>query len=295
MKRIFTIITLILATCAIVVAKPYRISEVPNVQLADRNCYTSNPDGILSDEAVRAIDTACDSLRTKGVAQIAVVAVRDIASDDVFSFAYDLFSSWGVGLDKSDNGLGIILVLDKREIRFVTGYGLEGILPDAVCKRIQQRYMVGPLGAGDYDKGMIDGIAAVATLLSSGELPTTSGEEITTGEIIAVFGAMFTIFVLFVLLIVVIYRAAHRCPKCGKYHLKQVNSQIVKNSRLYQVIDKTFVCPDCGHSLIKRVRQEKANAVIIGGGGRGGGFGGGSFGGGFGGGSFGGGGAGSKF
>lgn len=295
MKRIFTIITLILATCTIVVAKPYRISEVPNVQLADRNCYTSNPDGILSDEAVRAIDTACDSLRTKGVAQIAVVAVRDIASDDVFSFAYDLFSSWGVGLDKSDNGLGIILVLDKREIRFVTGYGLEGILPDAVCKRIQQRYMVEPLGAGDYDKGMVDGVAAVATLLSSGELPTTSGEEITTGEIIAVFGAMFTIFVLFVLLIVVIYRAAHRCPKCGKYHLKQVNSQIVKNSRLYQVIDKTFVCPDCGHSLIKRVRQEKANAVIIGGGGRGGGFGGGSFGGGFGGGSFGGGGAGSKF
>ena len=295
MKRIFTIITLILATCAIVVAKPYRISEVPNVQLADRNCYTSNPDGILSDEAVRAIDTACDSLRTKGVAQIAVVAVRDIASDDVFSFAYDLFSSWGVGLDKSDNGLGIILVLDKREIRFVTGYGLEGILPDAVCKRIQQHYMVGPLGAGDYDKGMVDGVAAVATLLSSGELPTTSGEEITTGEIIAVFGAMFTIFVLFVLLIVVIYRAAHRCPKCGKYHLKQVNSQIVKNSRLYQVIDKTFVCPDCGHSLIKRVRQEKANAVIIGGGGRGGGFGGGSFGGGFGGGSFGGGGAGSRF
>lgn len=295
MKRIFTIITLILATCTIAVAKPYRINEVPNVQLADRNCYTSNPDGILSNEAVRAIDLACDSLRTKGVAQIAVVAVRDIASDDVFSFAYDLFSSWGVGLDKSDNGLGIILVLDKREIRFVTGYGLEGILPDAVCKRIQQRYMVGPLGAGDYDKGMVDGVAAVATLLSSGELPTTSGEEITTGEIIAVFGAMFTIFVLFVLLIVVIYRAAHRCPKCGKYHLKQVNSQIVKNSRLYQVIDKTFVCPDCGHSLIKRVRQEKANAVIIGGGGRGGGFGGGSFGGGFGGGSFGGGGAGSKF
>ncbi len=295
MKRIFTIITLILATCAIVVAKPYRISEVPNVQLADRNCYTSNPDGILSDEAVRAIDTACDSLRTKGVAQIAVVAVRDIASDDIFSFAYDLFSSWGVGLDKSDNGLGIILVLDKREIRFVTGYGLEGILPDAVCKRIQQRYMVGPLGAGDYDKGMVDGVAAVATLLSSGELPTTNEEEITTGEIIAVLGSMFTIFVLFVLLIVVIYRAAHRCPKCGKHHLKQVNSQIVKNSRLYQVIDKTFVCPDCGHSLIKRVRHEKANAVIIGGGGRGGGFGGGSFGGGFGGGSFGGGGAGSKF
>ena len=295
MKRIFSLFILFLTTFAVVEAKPYRISDVPNVQLADRHRYTSNPDGILSEEAVHAIDVACDSLRTKGIAQVAVVAIHDIASDDVFTFAHKLFSSWGVGLDKTDNGLGIILVLDKREIRFVTGYGLEGVLPDAICKRIQQRYMVGPLSAGDYSKGMVDGVAAIATLLSSGELPTSNDEGLTEGDIIAIFGAMFTIFALFVLLIFIIYRATHRCPKCGKYHLKQTNSQIVKNARTHQIIDKTFICHNCGHSFIKRVRHEKANVVIVGGGGRHGGFGGGGFGGGFGGGNFGGGGAGSRF
>ncbi|MBR2031501.1 MAG: TPM domain-containing protein [Alistipes sp.] len=295
MKRFISLLALFIAICAVAIAKPYSVSEVPNVQLADRHRYTSNPDGILSAEAVRAIDLACDSLRTKGVAQVAVVAVNDIASDDVFTFAHKLFSSWGVGLDKSDNGLGIILVLDKREIRFVTGYGLEGILPDAVCKRIQQRYMVGPLGAGDYDKGMVDGVAAVATLLSSGELPTAEEEELSGEEIIAMFGAMFAFFALLVLLVFFIYRAAHKCPKCGKYHIKHTNSQIVKNTRTLQLIDQTFVCPDCGHSFVKRVRHEKAPVVIVGGGGSRGGFGGGGFGGGFGGGSFGGGGAGSRF
>ena len=286
---------LFIAICAVANAKPYTISEVPNMQLADRHRYTSNPDGILSDEAVQAIDIACDSLRTKGVAQVAVVAIRDIASDDVFSFAHELFSSWGVGNKQADNGLGIILVLDKREIRFVTGYGLEGVLPDAICKRIQQRYMVEPLGAGDYDKGMVDGVAAVATLLSSGELPTTSEDDLTEGEILALFGTMFAFFALFVLLVFFIYRAAHRCPKCGKYHIRQINSQIVKNTRTLQLIDQTFVCPDCGHSFVKRVRHEKVPVVITGGGGSRGGFGGGGFGGGFGGGSFGGGGAGSRF
>ena len=286
---------LFIAICVVANAKPYTISEVPNMQLADRHRYTSNPDGILSNEAVQAIDLACDSLRTKGVAQVAVVAIRDIASDDVFSFAHELFSSWGVGNKQADNGLGIILVLDKREIRFVTGYGLEGVLPDAICKRIQQRYMVEPLGAGDYDKGMVDGVAAVATLLSSGELPTTSEYDLTEGEILALFGTMFAFFALFVLLVFFIYRAAHRCPKCGKYHIKQTNSQIVKNTRTLQLIDQTFVCPDCGHSFVKRVRHEKVPIVITGGGGGRGGFGGGGFGGGFGGGSFGGGGAGSRF
>lgn len=291
MRRLISFLVLIVTTYAVVMAKPYSVSEVPNVQLADRHRYTSNPDGILSAEAVRAIDIACDSLRTKGVAQIAVVAVNDIASDDVFSFAHELFSNWGVGTDKSDNGLGIILVLDKREIRFVTGYGLEGVLPDAICKRIQQRYMVGPLGAGDYDKGMVDGVAAVATLLSSGELPTTNEDDLTEGEILALFGAMFAFFALLVLLVFFVYRAAHRCPKCGKHHIKHTNSQIVKNTRTLQLIDQTFVCPDCGHSFVKRVRHEKAPVVIVGGGGSRGGFGGGGFGGG----SFGGGGAGSRF
>uniref|UniRef100_UPI004056C460 TPM domain-containing protein n=1 Tax=Alistipes sp. TaxID=1872444 RepID=UPI004056C460 len=295
MRKLFSLLVIIVTTCAVVMAKPYSVSEVPNVQLADRHRYTSNPDGILSNEAVQAIDLACDSLRTKGVAQVAVVAIRDIKSDDVFSFAHELFSSWGVGNKQADNGLGIILVLDKREIRFVTGYGLEGVLPDAVCKRIQQRYMVGPLGAGNYDKGMVDGVAATATLLSSGELPTSNEDDLTEGEILALFGTMFAFFALLVLLVFFIYRAAHRCPKCGKHHIKQTNSQIVKNTRTLQLIDQTFVCTDCGHSFVKRVRHEKAPVVIIGGGGSRGGFGGGGFGGGFGGGSFGGGGAGSRF
>lgn len=294
MKRLFSLLVLFSATFVVAIAKPYSVSEVPNVQLADRSRHTSNPDNILSAEAVRAIDLACDSLRTKGIAQIAVVAVNDIASDDVFTFAHELFSSWGVGLDKSDNGLGIILVLDKREIRFITGYGLEGVLPDAICKRIQQRYMVEPLGKGDYDKGMVDGVAAVASLLSSGEFPMADEEELTGEDMLAIFGAMFVAFALFMLLVFFVYRAAHRCPKCGKHHIKHTESQIIKNARTHQLIDQTFVCPDCGHSFVKRVRHDKA-VIIVGGGGNRGGFGGGGFGGGFGGGSFGGGGAGSRF
>ncbi len=294
MRRIASLFILFLTTCVVATAKPYRVDEVPNVQLANRHHYTSNPDGILSEDAVQAIDAACDSLRTNNIAEVAVVAIRDIASDDVFTFAHQLFSSWGVGSSKNDNGLGIILVLDKREIRFVTGHGLEGVLPDAICKRIQQNYMVGHLGDGNYDKGMVDGVAAVATLLSSGELPTSPEDELTTSDIIAILGSMLVIFVLFVLLIYVVYRAAHRCPKCGKHHIKQTDSQLIKNALTYQIIDRRFICPDCGHSFVKRVRQEKATVIMTGRGGRGG-FGGGNFGGGFGGGSFGGGGAGSRF
>ena len=142
MKRSLLFCLLFLAATVPAAAGTYRVEEIPHVQRADRRRYVSNPDGILSPEAVARIDAVCASLRERGLAQVAVVAVDDIAGGDTFSFAVELFGRWGVGGAESDNGLGILLVKDLREIRFVTGGGVEGVLPDALCKRIQLKYML---------------------------------------------------------------------------------------------------------------------------------------------------------
>ena len=120
----------------------------------------SNPDGILSEGAVSRIDEVCAALRAKGLAQVAVVAVDDIESGDAFSFAIELFRRWGVGDARNDNGLGVLLVKDRHEIRFVTGGGLEGVLPDAICKRIQMQFMLPAFREDDFDRGMTEGIDA---------------------------------------------------------------------------------------------------------------------------------------
>ena len=148
--RNIAILCLLLACALPALAGTYRADEIPNVQRMDRRRYVSDPDGILSPAAVAHIDSVCASLRERGLAQVAVVAVDDIAGGDTFSFAVDLFRSWGVGSAKSNNGLGILLVKDLREIRFVTGGGLEGILPDALCKRIQLNYMLPAFREGGY-------------------------------------------------------------------------------------------------------------------------------------------------
>ncbi|MDE6858195.1 MAG: TPM domain-containing protein, partial [Alistipes sp.] len=136
MKRVFLMLAMLLAVST-ADARSYRVSDVPNVQVADRMRFTSDPEGILSREAVAHIDSVCYDLRRRGIAQVAVVALPDIEGGDVFDFAFRLFSEWGVGRKGDNNGLGILLVVDRHEIRFVTGGGLEGVLPDAVCKRIQ--------------------------------------------------------------------------------------------------------------------------------------------------------------
>ena len=301
MRRWIVLSMLLCCWTAALCGAAYRPAEVPNVQLADRTRYTSNPDGILSAEAVARIDRICDSLRREGLAQVAVVAVEEIAGDDTFDFAVELFRRWGVGRSQIDNGLGILLVLDRREIRFVTGGGLEGVLPDALCKRIQVERMLPRFREGDYDGGMEAGVAAVAQLLRSGALDFGPEGEEEEPLVVVLVVLILTLFA-FGMVGYTVYRQQHRCPNCGKMALQRTGVQEYRIGLGRRYIEETCVCSACGHQVVRRHEQagddfnDRGGGGIFLGGGLGGfGGGGGSLGGGFGGGSFGGGGAGSRW
>ena len=147
MRKLFLICSLLCLLVNISLqAKEYTIKEIPMVHLQDRTRYVSNPDGILSESAVATMDQILYQLEQNTGIQTLVVAVTGIEGGDCFDFAYRLGKEMGVGQKGRDNGLVILLSTDERCIQFATGYGLEGVLPDAICKRIQSRYMVEPFG-----------------------------------------------------------------------------------------------------------------------------------------------------
>ena len=278
-------------------AKSYGVKDIPNVQLRDRTRFVSNPDGILSHDAVARIDSLCYSLKERGIAEVVVVAVDDIKPRDMFSFSQQLFTSWGVGDDKLDNGLGILLVRDMREVRFHTGYGLEGVLTDAMCVQIQQDYMLPSFRAGDYSRGMVLGVEAVDGLLTNGELPRAERESDDSAMIMTFFITLLLVGVpLFFVFRAV--RANSKCPSCGKHALRVTDRAIVEKTATHVTIVETLVCDHCHTTHTRTTRRDNGGGgggilfVPMGfGGGRGSGFGGGSFGGG----SFGGGGGGSSW
>ncbi len=145
--------------------KVYTVDMVPNVKV-DSNNLVSNPDGILGVETVRLLDQQLKELESKTTTQVVVVALGSIGDQDIFNFAQELFTKWGIGQASKDNGLLILLVLDQRTVRFHTGQGLEGVLPDAICKRIQEQYMVPRFKEGSNDEAMIDGVQQVLKILS---------------------------------------------------------------------------------------------------------------------------------
>jgi uncharacterized protein len=305
MRRYLIFIICALSLTLPAAAKRYKVKEIPNVQVENRYRFTSNPDGILSVSAVAQIDSICYDLRHRGIAQVAVVAVDEIASDDVFEFAYELFSAWGVG-NKSDNGIGVLLVESEHEIRFVTGYGIEGVFPDALCKRIQMQYMLPHFRNDDYDSGMVAGISAIRSVLNGSELDaglTDDYEEDDTTAIISIFAFIAFTIGLFLVVIVAIDRATRRCPNCKQLTLQKDSVRLINTRFGISTYRDTYVCTKCGTRVERNRQDDNSNnhrggggPIIMGGGfGRGGFSGGGSFGGGFGGGRFGGGGAGSRW
>ena len=298
MRKILFILSLL--GCLSIQAKEYTIKEIPMVHLQDRTRYVSNPDNILSASAVATMDSILFALEQKTGIQTLVVAVTGIEGGDCFDFAYRLGKEMGVGQKERDNGLVILLSTDERCIQFATGYGLEGVLPDAICKRIQNRYMVEHLGKEDWDTGMVEGIRAVNGYLD-GSMENIGSNEEEDMTPLYIFGA----FMLGGLgLFGWAVWSQNRCPKCKKHQIQRISSNILSRANGFITEETTYICKNCGHTFTRKSKTSDPNfrgprggsgpTIFMGGGGfggRGGGFSGGSFGGG----SFGGGGAGSRF
>jgi len=298
MRKILFILCLL--GCLSIRAKEYTIKEIPMVHLQDRTRYVSNPDNILSASAVATMDSILFALEQKTGIQTLVVAVTGIEGGDCFDFAYRLGKEMGVGQKERDNGLVILLSTDERCIQFATGYGLEGVLPDAICKRIQNRYMVEHLGKEDWDTGMVEGIRAVNGYLD-GSMENIGSNEEEDMTPLYIFGA----FMLGGLgLFGWAVWSQNRCPKCKKHQIQRISSNILSRANGFITEETTYICKNCGHTFTRKSKTSDPNfrgprggsgpTIFMGDGGfggRGGGFSGGSFGGG----SFGGGGAGSRF
>ncbi|WP_301042351.1 TPM domain-containing protein, partial [Parabacteroides goldsteinii] len=152
-------------------AKDYTVETIPNVRLSDRNNHVSNPDRIIQPQDVDRINRLLQIVEDSLGIEVAVVAVESIGDNDARMFATDLFQHWGLGKKDKDNGLLIQLVTEptQRSVVFETGYGIEGVLPDAICYRLQQRYMIPDLKAGEYSTGMLKGVAAVKQYLMASD------------------------------------------------------------------------------------------------------------------------------
>jgi uncharacterized protein len=290
-------------------AAVYTPTSLPNPKAQDQYNYVCNPDGIVDQSNMLFLNRLAQQLEDSTLVELCVVAVESIGQADAFDFCYEVFQRWGIGKEGKNTGVLLFLAVESRDIRIMTGGGIEGVLTDAVCNEIIQSTMISPLRNADYSDALALGALRIYEICTDGDAPEelrqmTSAtnryhyaDETAENELFELLLAVgiMTALLIFTFAIVAVPK---KCPKCGKRSMRKTNEQIITRATTKKegLSVRTYTCKHCGHREDKSyVIPKEAPTVIITGGGSRGVFGGGSFGGGFGGGSTFGGGAGGKF
>lgn len=201
--------------------------------------------------------------------QLVVVTVRSLGGYDIADYGTQLGRHWQIGQKDGDNGVLLIVALEERKIRIEVGYGLEGILTDALSALIIHEQITPAFKVGGFERGIEQGVIAIEAQLrlDPEEARARAAAVEAAGPGIPV-GALIIIALVFGFILIAVIG-------------------IVSNASGRRRRGGSDIAPILIWAASEALRSRG------GGGGRGGGFGGGGFGGGFGGGggSFGGGGA----
>jgi uncharacterized protein len=136
------------------------VTSIPNPRTRDGSWVTDMP-GALRAETIGRLNAAIGEVeRTSGV-EMAVVVIKSLDGLPVEEMAVKLFELWGIGKKDKDNGLLLLWSTGDRRVRVEVGYGLEGALPDGKVGAILDTYVIPKFKAGDFDRGLLDGVDAL--------------------------------------------------------------------------------------------------------------------------------------
>src|SRR5215472_6952489 len=124
---------------------------------------------ILSDGARAQLTSTLKAHEDATTNQVVVLTVSTLGGSDIESFANNVFHTWKLGQKGKDNGVLVVVVPNDHKMRIEVGYGLEETLPDGAAGEIIRTWMTPAFKAGNYDKGVEDGVAAIVARLEGHE------------------------------------------------------------------------------------------------------------------------------
>ena len=135
-------------------------------QLPDLNRPVIDPAQLLSPQETAQLEQKILQLHQQAKAQIGIVMVPSTGQQDIFSYSLNIAEDWGLGSAKYDNGLLIVVAKNDRKIQILTGYGLEGVLPDIIANRIIRDQITPQFKLEQYGQGLMQGLNEIERILN---------------------------------------------------------------------------------------------------------------------------------
>ncbi len=177
--------------------------------------------GIVPAHTLIDIEAKAQMLEERSGIQLVVATVKSLEGSDIETYSNQLFRFWKLGEAKNNNGVLLLIAPNERKLRIEVGYGLEGVLTDALSKVIIANAIAPRFAAGDFGGGISRGVEDIITVLTTdaaewAKRPSLRAEDQISGLDRA---APFLIFALF--LFVVASMVANAARRSGGRWIRQ--------------------------------------------------------------------------
>lgn len=132
---------------------------------------------VLSPETEAQLDAQLRAYNAQTGRAIIVATVPSLGGANIESYATGLFSTWGIGGEKRDQGLLLLIARDDRKLRIEVGYGLHGYFGGIMAGRVINDVITPRFKEGNFDAGVTDGVAAILAHLAKSPEDAIAIEE----------------------------------------------------------------------------------------------------------------------
>lgn len=132
--------------------------------------YINDFAGFLRPETVATLETTLQQFEQEKGHEIVVAITDSLQGTTIEDLAVRWFERWGIGKERADNGILMLIVPPERVMRIEVGYGLEGAVPDLLAQQVGDNIVTPKFRADDPDAGVTAGVEALMKL--------TQGEDV---------------------------------------------------------------------------------------------------------------------
>ncbi|MDR3390633.1 MAG: YgcG family protein [Sulfuriferula sp.] len=125
----------------------------------------------LTPQQTAGIEQQLQALEQRKGSQLAVLIVPTTQPEAIEQYSMRVAEAWKLGRKGVDDGALLLIAKDDRAMRIEVGYGLEGVIPDAIAKRVIAETITPYFRQNDFAGGIEAGVNQLAKLIDGEPLP----------------------------------------------------------------------------------------------------------------------------
>jgi uncharacterized protein len=157
--------------CAFAFALLATAGAMAEVAVPTLKAHVTDLTGTLTAQQVAALEQPLAALEKRKGSQVVILMLPTTQPESIEAYSLKVAEANRLGRDEVDDGLLLIVAKDDRKARIEVGYGLEGVVTDAISSRVIREYLAPHFRENDYAGGLAAASEVLVKLVDGEPLP----------------------------------------------------------------------------------------------------------------------------